>query len=107
MCPQTCFRDYRKRCPIIHSDAQTVTEPLTTSTRSKHAASRTFHLVEAAVEDPLHWIRVKRHPLDLAALVFVVEGHGFTGGCADGQRETRYTHRPAGSGGTEIHLQAS
>lgn len=40
-----------------------------------------FHyLVEASVEDPLHLRDVERHPLDLAALVFVVEGHGLSGG---------------------------
>lgn len=76
-----------KRCQMI----QTVTQLLTTSAPSRHAASQTFHLVEAAVEDPLHWIRVERHPLDLAALIFVVEGHGFTGGCADGQKKRCYT----------------
>lgn len=44
------------------------------------------YLVEASVEDSLHLIAVKHHPLDLAALVFVVEGDGFLGGCAEKQR---------------------
>lgn len=40
-----------------------------------------MYLVEAPVEDPLHLFAVEHDPLDLAALVFVVEGHGFPGGC--------------------------
>lgn len=39
------------------------------------------YLVEASVEDPLDLLAVEHHPLDLAALVFVVEGNGFPGGC--------------------------
>lgn len=36
--------------------------------------------MEASVEDPLHWAAVEGDLLDLAALVFVVEGHGLAGG---------------------------
>lgn len=48
--------------------------------RRAAGSSTLFYLVEASVENPLDLFVVERDPLDLAALVFVVEGHGFTGG---------------------------
>lgn len=36
--------------------------------------------METSMEDLLDQIIVKRRPLDLTALVFVVEGNGLTGG---------------------------
>lgn len=44
------------------------------------ADETSVYLVEASMEDPLHLIGVELDSLDLAALVFVVEGQRLAGG---------------------------
>lgn len=46
-----------------------------------------IYLVEASMEDSLHSFVVERDSLDLAALVFVVEGHSLAGGCEETQEQ--------------------
>lgn len=54
------------------------------------------------MEDSLHLVAVKYDPLDLAALVFVVEGNGLPGGCAEQQR----LHKPETASFTCFHRPA-
>lgn len=53
--------------------------------RVQSARCLTVYLVEASMEDSLHLFAVERDSLDLAALVFVVEGHSLAGGCTESQ----------------------